>query len=51
MQTWSANYAISSNDAAHQETTFVITGIKLQVSVVTLSTQDSTNLLPHLKSG
>ena len=44
MLTWSANYGISSNDAADQETTFIIAGTKLSFSVVTLSTQDNAKL-------
>ena len=36
---------------ANQIPTFTLTGTKLYVPVVTLSTQDNANLLPRLKSG
>ena len=51
MITWSANYVISSNAAADQETTFALTDTKLFVPVLTLSTQDNVILLQQLKSG
>ena len=48
--TWSENCVIS-NSAANQGTTFAITGTKLYVPVVTLSTQYNAKLLQQLKSG
>ena len=49
--TWSANCVIIYTNVANQNPTFEITETKLYVSVVTLSTQDSTKLLKQLKSG
>ena len=49
--TWSANCVIVSTDVANQNATFTITGTKLYVPVVTLSTQDNAKLLTQLKSG
>ena len=49
--TWSAGCVIIYTDAANQVPTFRITETNLYVPVVTLSTQDNTNLLPQLKSG
>ena len=48
MLNWSEDCVISS---ATWETKFNITNIKLYVPVVTLSTQDNTNLLQQLKPG
>ena len=49
--TWSANCVLIYTNVANQNPTFEITETKLYVSVVTLSTQDSTKLLKQLKSG
>ena len=49
--TWSENCVIVSNDVASQNATFEITGTKLYVPVVTLSTQENSKLLQQLKSG
>ena len=49
--TWPANCVIVSYNVANQNTTFAITDAKLYVPVVTLSTQNSANLLQKLKSG
>ena len=46
--TWSTDYVISS---ATGKTKLAITGTKLYVPIVTLSTQDNAKLLEHLKSG
>ena len=48
---WSNNCVIVATVVANQGATFSITDTKLYVSVVTLSTQDNTNLLEQLKSG
>ena len=48
---WSSNCVIIYRNVANQVPTFTITGRDLYVSVVTLSTQDNTKLLPQLKSG
>ena len=48
--TWSANCVITEADVANQNPTFEITGAKLYVPVVTLSTQHNAKLLPQLKS-
>ena len=48
--TWSTNCALSDK-ITNQETTFAITGTKLYVLVVTLSTQDNAKLLKQSKSG
>ena len=48
---WSSNCVIIYRNVANQVPTFTITGADLYVSVVTLSTQDNTKLLPQLKSG
>ena len=48
MVTWSANCVISEGDRV---TTFPITETKLDLPVVTLSTNDNTKLLQQLKSG
>ena len=50
MLTWSENCVIVCNDVANQIATFAITGTKLYVSVVTLSTQNNAKLLEQLKS-
>ena len=42
---------VISNAAAKQPTTFAITGTKLYVPVVTLSTNDNGKLLQQLKAG
>ena len=49
--TWSANCAIVYTNVANQNATFAITGTKLYVPVVALSTQDNARLLQQLKSG
>ena len=49
--TWSRNCVIISTDNVNQIPTFTITETNLHVSVITLSTQDNTKLLPQLKSG
>ena len=49
--TWSANCVIVSTNVANQNATFAITDTKLYVPVVTLSTQDNSNLLQQLNSG
>ena len=48
--TWLANRVIS-NAAQNQDATFAISGTKIYVPVVTLSTQDNAKLLHWLKSG
>ena len=48
--TWSESCVIS-NAAANPDTEFVITGTKLYVPVVTLSTQGNAKLLQQLRSG
>ena len=45
--TWSADCVIIYTDVANQVPTFTITKTDLYVSVVTLSTQDNTKLLPQ----
>ena len=45
------NCVIISTNVANQDPTFTITETNLYVPVVTLSTQDNSNLLPQLKSG
>ena len=49
--TWSTNCVIVSTNVANQNATFEISDTKLYVPVVTLSTQDNSNLLQQLKSG
>ena len=49
--TWSANSVIIYNDVANQVPTFGIAETNFYVPVVTLSTQDNSELLPQLKSG
>ena len=49
--TWSTNCVIFSTNVANQNATFEITGTKLYVPVVTLSTQDNSKLLQQLNSG
>ena len=49
--TWSTNCVIVSTNIANQGLTFSITGTKLYVPVVTLSTQDNVKLLQQVKSG
>ena len=48
---WSSNCVIVSTNNANQGATFTITNTRLQVPVVTLSTQENTKLLQQLKSG
>ena len=48
--TWSANCVIVFPNVANQGITFTITGTKLYVPVVTLSTEDNAKLLRQLKS-
>ena len=47
--TWSTTCVIVSTNVANQNTTFAITGTKLYVPVVTLSTQRNAKLLQQLK--
>ena len=47
--TWSEDCAIVYTNIANQVATFAIIETNLYVSVVTLSTQDNTELLPRLK--
>ena len=47
---WSANCVIISTNNANQVPTFTITETNLYVPVVTLSAQDNSKLLPHLKN-
>ena len=49
--TWSANSVIIYTDVANQVPTFEIAETNFYVPVVTLSTQDNSELLPQLKSG
>ena len=46
---WSANCVIISTNNANQAPTITITETNLYVPVVTLSTQDNSNLLSQLK--
>ena len=48
---WSENCVIIYTNVDNQVPTFTITEINLYVPVVTLSTQDSSILLPQLKNG
>ena len=48
---WSENCVIVSTNVAAQATAFSITDTKLNVPIVTLSTQDNAKLLKQLKSG
>ena len=48
---WSGNCVIQATNVAAQATTFSITYTKLNVSVVTLSTQHNAKLLKQLKCG
>ena len=48
---WSANCVIIYTDVANQVPTFTITETNLYVPVVTLSTQDNSELLPQLRNG
>ena len=48
---WSANCVIIYTNVANQVPTFTITETDLYVPVVILSTQDTAELLPWLKSG
>ena len=47
--TWSTTCVIVSTNVANQNATFAITGTKLYVPVVTLSTQRNAKLLQQLK--
>ena len=49
--TWSSTCVIASAINANQAATFAITGTKLYVPVVTLSTQENTKFFQQLKSG
>ena len=49
--TWSSTCVIVSTNILNQGATFTITDTRLYVPVVTLSTQENTNLLQQLKSG
>ena len=49
--TWSANCVIVSTNVANQNATFEITDTKLDVPVITLSTQNNSKLLQQLKWG
>ena len=49
--TWSSTCVLSSTVTPNQNATFAITDTKLYVHVVTLSTQENTNLFQQLKSG
>ena len=49
--TWSSTCVLSSTVTPNQNATFAITDTKLYVPVVTLSTQENTNLFQQLKSG
>ena len=48
---WSATCVLIYTDVANQVPTFTITEINLHVTVVTLSAQDNSKLLPQLKNG
>ena len=47
--TWSPNCVISSPASANQAVTFTITGTKLYVPIITLSTQENAKLLQKFK--
>ena len=49
--TWSSTCVILSTNNANQDATFAITDTKLNVHVVTLSTQENSKFLQQLKSG
>ena len=49
--TWSTRCFIIDNPIAGEAPTFTITDTKLYVPAVTLSTEDNSKLLQHLKSG
>ena len=49
--TWSSTCVLIATGVQNQNATFVITSTKLYVPVVTLSTQENTKFLQHLKSG
>ena len=51
MLTWYKSWCLVAGTAADQEPTFIVTDTKLNVPVVTLSTQDNVKLLKQLKSG
>ena len=48
---WSASCVIIYTNVANQVPTFTITETNLYFPVVTLSTNDNSKLLPHLKNG
>ena len=48
---WSKNYVIAATTVANQGTIISITDTNLYGPVVSLSTQDNTKHLEHLKSG
>ena len=48
---WSRKCVIVATDVADQGSTFLITGTKLYVQVVTVSTQDNVKIIEQLKSG
>ena len=48
---WSADCVIIYTDVNNEVPTFTITETNLYVTVVTLSTQDNSKLLPQLKNG
>ena len=49
--TWSSTCVLIATNIPNQNATFAITGTKLYVHVVTLSTQENTKFLQQLKSG
>ena len=49
--TWSSTYVLAAVGDANQAGTFAITDTKLDIPVVTLSTQENTKFLQQLKSG
>ena len=49
--TWSGNCVFVYTNDADQGATFEMTGTKLYIPVVTLSTKDNAKLLTQLKSG
>ena len=48
---WSANCVIISTNNANEVPTFIMRETNLYVPVVTLSSQDNSELLPQLKNG
>ena len=49
--TWSSTCFLIATKIPNQNATFAITDTKLYIPVVTLSTQENTKFLQHLKSG